>query len=224
MVGSQLPHYGVQAQIVEEAFALKGITVEYTFYPPARSLEHGQKGSMNGVVGMPFSKKNATGFVFSQAIIQSPMVFFHHREVLFNWQNLSDLSGHTVGLLSDSHYESQLKFAIENQAFAYEYRKEYKVNFKKLVIGRVTLFPYDLHRGYFLLKRNLPTDKAKQITHHKKPIQLSTYHLFLSKKHPDHLALVKTFNEGFNQLKASGRYEQIIKKHMFKLEETSVIK
>ena len=47
-LGQNLPHHGVASRIVEEAFALQGVQVQWEFYPWARALRSAEQGKSDG--------------------------------------------------------------------------------------------------------------------------------------------------------------------------------
>lgn len=53
--------------------------------------------------------------------------------------------------------------------------------------------------------------QAEQITHHKKPVRVSTYHLILSRQILKNRDLMKAFNDGLFELKKSGEYDKMLK-------------
>lgn len=47
-LGENLPHQGVASRIAAEAFALRGIEVQWEFHPWARSLKMASQGERDG--------------------------------------------------------------------------------------------------------------------------------------------------------------------------------
>ena len=222
MMGENLSELGVQSHIVKEAYELVGVQIDYKFYPPARTFELAQNGKVDGLVGWVYSGQRAKRFAYSAPIIKSPLVLFHHKQIPFDWETMEDLKGHTVGIVSKNFYGEAFHAAAAQGIFETEEVSLDAVNFRKLVIGRVTLFPYSVHSGYRVIKESLPSDKAQLITHHPKPIKSSEYHLLISKRNKKHRELIKQFDTGLKKLVNSGRYFEILKQHKMKLKESSV--
>lgn len=213
MMGSDLPHLGVQAHIVEAAFSHSNINVEFAFYPPVRVFEYARTGQLDGLVGWVHSTDREALFTFTEPYLESPLVFFHHKHIPFDWQEMADLKGHTVGLVTKNHYGQAFHQAAERKVFDIEYTALDEANFRKLYIGRITLFPYNRYAGYNVLSKNLPKAQARMITHHPKPLKHSAYHVLISKQTNKHQALAKKFNEGLKAIRQSGLYNTILRQH-----------
>ncbi|MBU2711113.1 hypothetical protein [Zooshikella harenae] len=76
-LAEELKFNGVAAHIVQEAFALVGINVEYGFFPWARSYEYAKFGRWDGTIIWVYTEERARDFYYSDPIIEGPAVFFH---------------------------------------------------------------------------------------------------------------------------------------------------
>lgn len=87
----------------------------------------------------------------------------------------------------------------------------YDVLFKKLLKKRIDAVPQVRNVGNYFLRMNLSdTDRAK-ITYSPTVIQERKYHIIFSKQHEtENLKFKKLFAEGLQQIKANGRYNQLL--------------
>jgi len=85
------------------------------------------------------------------------------------------------------------------------------LNFKKLLYGRIDIFPNDPVVGYAQLRNNFTPDQVKLFTHHPKRLEKNTLHLIISKKSKHGDYFLKKFNCGLTKLKESGRLKQMYK-------------
>ncbi len=81
-------------------------------------------------------------------------------------------------------------------------------NFKKLLLGRIQLFPQFLETGYYQIKTNFTSDQIKLFTHHSKPLKVTPSSLIISKKARKGKHLIALFDNGLKQLKESGKYKK----------------
>lgn len=214
-----LKFYGPDSQIVTESFAMEGIKVVYGFFPWQRSYLLSKNGTWDGAIGWPYSKKRAKYHYYSELPInEGEWVFFHRKGFIFDWNNIDDLKkakfGITIGeWILDG--EDEVTKALRQGDLEIEYVRKDELNFLKLSMGRIDIFPQQLDVGYEQLN-NLVTEKkltkeaAFNITHHHKPFRRMALYLLLSKKIKQNKDLIKLFNKGFKRLKKSGKYEEII--------------
>jgi polar amino acid transport system substrate-binding protein len=209
--GQHLPDYGCDSQVVTEAFALEGLRVEYEFLPWARGMLLSQNGVMDGAIewaGTP--EQQRTHFVNDEPLSKQQWVFFYRRDSSHPWQHLEDLKDRTIGLTIGYAY---------NDAFA-ELRRQYPVmfkeaasdliNFKKLLSGRIDLFPIERAVGYFLIRKELSPEEQVKLAEDPKSLVEFTPHLLLSRVRPENEQRMQLFERGLRRLKASDRYRAIM--------------
>jgi polar amino acid transport system substrate-binding protein len=88
-----------------------------------------------------------------------------------------------------------------------EYADEDIQNFKKLVNGRIDIFPLGLYVGKYFINRYFPTYKEK-IKFSDKAMHEGEQYL-ISYKSQESREIMRRFNSGFKKLIESGRYEKI---------------
>ena len=81
-------------------------------------------------------------------------------------------------------------------------------NFKKLLAGRIDIFPSGLVNGFSLLQKEFDPDKSQLLTYHLKPLSNITGHLAFTRSRHDSANLLQIFNDGLSKLKEEGLYDQ----------------
>ncbi len=209
-----LKHYGVANHIVQEAFKLVGVKVEFGFFPWARSLYYVQEGEWDGTGFWSPNTEWQDTLSESDPIGEIKFVFFHRKDNPFDWESVDDLINNKVeiGLTIGYNYE--------NPDFKREYsgggRLEKRVqwatsdelNFKKLLRKRIDVFIQEYFVGYDMMKSMFPPEEYNFITHHPTPLTVTPAVLLLSKKVKKNERMLQLFNQGLQQLKESGRYDQ----------------
>jgi len=206
-LSENLPHYGLASRIVSEAFAVKGITVEYGFFPWARSLDLAREGEWDGSVVWHKTPEREVDFYFSDSVVENRDVFFHLKSYTFDWQAMKDLAGLRIGGTIDYNYGETFMQAEQAKQISVERIASDKLNFQKLLGGRIDIFPLDLEVGLSLLRESFTPEEAAQITYHPLPMQTSPFSLMLSKKIARNVELMELFNAGLQELKDSGRLQ-----------------
>lgn len=205
-----LKYYGIGSRIVTEAFALEGIRVKYSFFPWKRALKIAQDGDLHGVVGFEINSERASFFYASDNVWEAPWVFFHLKTYQFDWKTFDDLRAKKIGASLEYMYTPEFLEAEHSGMISVDRAPTDLMGFKKLLIGRLDIFPQLVDVGYYQLEKLFDTKTVKLFTHHPTPIGKHTEQLLLSKKHEQSKRLIIVFNRGLKRLKDSGLYEKFI--------------
>ncbi|MGD9947720.1 MAG: hypothetical protein AB7U29_04480 [Desulfobulbus sp.] len=84
------------------------------------------------------------------------------------------------------------------------------LNFRKLLNRRIDLFPMERAVGQYLLKSSFTTKEQAAISIHPKAINEFAPHLLLSRVVEGNEQRMQLFDQGLQQLRASGRYRGIM--------------
>lgn len=83
-----------------------------------------------------------------------------------------------------------------------------ELNLRKLLAGRIDLFPLEREVGYHLLKTKFSSKEMAKVTYHPKPLGIDGYYLILSKNDKRNKKMMEIFDKGMNELKAKGRLKK----------------
>lgn len=203
-----LKHYGVISRIVTEAFALEGVTVNYTFLPWKRAYPYILEGKLDGVGYATKKKEREAHFYFSDPIFQKKRVFFHFKDYAFEWRTIEDLQDIKIGALSGYSYSHEFDTAVDTGLLTIQRVETHKQNIRRLLTkNRIDLALTTIDQGYDVLQKFFP-DKIDQITFHPKPLHSPDMHLMRSKKVAKNKELIVLFNRGLAKLKSSGQLDQ----------------
>ncbi len=202
-------HYGLVPHIVTESFALEDIKVEYGFFPWARSLKLTEDGVWDATCcWSEKNKERLKKFLFSDRVLAEKLVFFHLKSFSFDWNTVEDLKGIEIGTTLGYSYGIAFDEADKNGTLQVEHTPSDEINFRKLLAGRIKIFPIDEIAGYFIIRRDFKEKVVNKFTHHPKTIIDNPQRLLISKKLKHSKRIRKLFNKGLNQLKESGIYDQ----------------
>lgn len=209
--GENLPFYGYDSHIVTKAFAIEGIKVEYTFVPWVRAFHmvENKDKNISGAVGGGSGPEFLAYSLVSNPTSSFEMVFFHRKDYKFDWNSFDDLRGLSIGLTRGYDYNDKIYKMIEKGQLKAQWVSEDEINFKKLLRGRINIFPNDNLVGMSQLKASFTKDEIKMITFHKKSTSKETLHLILI-KNDENVKLMEKFNRGLEKLKENGSYHKII--------------
>lgn len=205
-----LPHEGVVSHIIELAFAESNITVKWQYYPMSRAFMMAKSGRNAGTASYGFSKGRIDGMYMSDSIISSATYFYHLKTTHFNWHNINDLAGLKVGITNKLNYGDLFNNAIKDNIFIVDNAQHDNLNLKKLLAGRIDIFPMTSGIAEYSLMTNFPKGTLDKITYNKKPIREYDSFIFFPKSSPKSISLLASFNQGLHKLHKSGQYQQII--------------
>ena len=200
--------HGILPCVVASAFSLEGITVEFKAVPQGRAFKEANKGVLNGAVGWNRNAEREQLFYYSDPLMQKERVYFHLKDYAFDWDTIDDLKGVKIGGDQTTNYSEAFMKAEKNGEIKVFRTHDKKLNFRKLVAGRIQVYPMVREAGYKFINEDLSPEDAKLITHHPKVMHAASWHLIFTKKKEENIRLVKVFNQGLKKLKDSGKYDQ----------------
>lgn len=206
----KLKYAGVASRIVTEAFALEGVEVHYRYFPWSRALRNAATGEMDGTFLWFDSAERRKTFLISDPVIDIQYVFFHLKNKPLSWNSISDLENLSIGATLKYTYGEQFDTAEKEKRINVDRVASDELNFKKLVKGRVDIFPCDLDAGLELISKLFTPEEAENLTWHQKPVRAAPHHLLLSRKAADSEKLMMLFNKGLKTLKESGKVQQYL--------------
>lgn len=203
-------HYGSAHRIISEAFASEGVDVEYGWHPWARSLMFARNGDWDAAALSQKTEDKEHYFHFSEPVMQAEKVFFYLKEADFDWQNLGDLKGITIGGTIGYSYGDEFDRASESNDVNMVRTTKNTQGFRMLLERRTDVFLLEKRAGYFLLSKQFP-DQAHLIVHHAKPVQTVNFYLIFSKRIAGIEEYIVHFNRGLSELKQQGLVEHYLK-------------
>lgn len=197
----------VAQQVVIESFESQGYQVKLDYFPWSRSLKLASEGAYDGTFPWIENAERSTLFLYSDPIFTQTVVFFHHQEAEFNWQQFDDLHQYAIGGTQDY----QAVFFLNQYGINQEISIDEETNFNKLVKRRIDAYPTGKIRGQYLINQTLTPDEAQLITFNDKPLFEDKMHILFTKQNRARSEmLMKAFAKGLEELIASGRYDEIM--------------
>lgn len=213
-LGKDEPGYGIASRIVTRAFERAGYQVEYGFFPWSRSLYLARQGHWDGTAVWLPSEQRSEDFHVSEPVMVTEYVFFHRRDMEFDWDMPADLSGYRIGLTQDYDYGKVIENALDLELVRSERVSSDKLNFEKLIAGRIDLFPMDRIVGQEMLEEYFSRKEREMITWHPNPVRLDRLRLLLSREVPENAERIEAFDSALHEMRMSGEIEEILVRAM----------
>jgi polar amino acid transport system substrate-binding protein len=207
-MSKDLKHYGAGSRIIKEAFESRGIRVEFKFYPWKRTLLMVKKNKVDATGLWGFTKEREAYSFYSEPVIKDNVYFYHLKSFKFDWQNISDLKGLTVGGTLAYNYGKRFNQAVAQKIFEFEEAPTDLLNLKKVLHNRIHIYPLEGSAAAMLLNKYFKPEERKSITYHQQPLRIPSYYLLMSRKNPHNRVLIDQFNQELKRMRKTGKIEQ----------------
>ncbi|MHC4884373.1 MAG: substrate-binding periplasmic protein [Planctomycetota bacterium] len=206
-----LKHSGVASRIVTEAFQEGGVEVTFAYKPWKRGFEEAKAGKLSGTFLWFDKAERRKDFLFSDPVVDITYVFFYRKDKPFAWNTVEDLKGLKIAATKEYTYGEAFEKAEKAKTIKVERTSKDIQGFKKLLAGKVDVFPCEVDTGLELIKKEFSVEDVAKLAWHPLPVKKAPHHLLISKKTAGAEALLKVFNKGLADLKADGRLARYLK-------------
>jgi polar amino acid transport system substrate-binding protein len=207
--GKNLKNNGFVNHVITEAFQRKGYTVKFTYLPWKRAVTEAKSGQYSALSYVYWSKLRDKEFYLSAPISEEKIVFFHLKSnPIKDWKTLEDLKNYKFGATRGYTYTKEFWDAANSKRLMVDVTNSDIQNFKKLLSGRIDIFPSGLVNGKSLLQKRFDAGKSHLLSIHSKPLSKTTGHLAFIKSKKNSESLLRIFNQGLAQLKKEGLFNK----------------
>ncbi|MGI0115826.1 substrate-binding periplasmic protein [Zooshikella sp. RANM57] len=207
-VSTQLKYYGVTARIVKEAFEFSGDKVVFHFFPWSRVLKMSERGEMDASFPWSHKPEREQHHLYSDSIGEYGYVFFHLKQTDFDWESMNDLKLFVIGGTNSYNYGEAFLSASKEGIIKVEWVYSDELNWRKLLVKRIDLFPSDIEAGYAKLRELFSNKDVSRVTHHPQPLKpLTSMHLLFPKIKPESKERLRRFNKGIAHLRETGKFD-----------------
>ncbi|XLZ71392.1 transporter substrate-binding domain-containing protein [Massilia sp. SR12] len=211
-MSQSLPYGGLLTRIVREAFKAANVEVEIESLSSNNRVITGvMVGLYDGAYGWAHSPERDRKLHYSKSsIFTFRMVFFHRREMDIPWDSLADLGRYQIGATLGNHYSEEFSLLQAQRKLRVQEAASDLNNMRKLLLGRIDLFPMEEEAGQMLLLQSLKPAEQAQIAFQGRPIALIPTYLVLRRDLPNAAELLERFDQGYKQISDSGQLARIL--------------
>ncbi|WP_374580755.1 substrate-binding periplasmic protein [Pseudoduganella sp.] len=211
-MSEKLPYGGLLTRIVREAFKAANVEVEIESLSSNNRVITGvMVGLYDGAYGWAHSPERDRKLHYSKSsIFTFRMVFFQRRGMEIPWESLSDLGRYQIGATLGNHYSEEFSLLHAQRKLKVQEASSDRNNMRKLLLGRIDLFPMEEEAGQMLILQSLKPAEQANITFQAKPIALIPTYLVLRRDLPNAAELLERFDQGYKQLSDSGQLARIL--------------
>lgn len=200
---------GFMSEIVFQAFS-KTKLVPVVEFKPWKRIEEIEITKNNKVsFGWIKTQQRQAKWLYSDKIMRSSIVFITSKNNDFTWQSLSDLKPFHIGVSRGYQYGNEFE-AYKHQLKIQEVNSD-EQNIRKLVMGRIELFPVDPYVSTEIIRNSLSLKEASQLRLILEPALVDeTMHLVCAKTNNQCEEILDNFNQGLATIKDNGVLKSIL--------------
>ncbi len=206
-----LENGGPLSEIIETAFANQGYFVKLEQLPWSRAFKWTEEGKFDGLYGAWYRVEREADFVFSDPLPGNELVLFKHKKLQLSFNDYKGLKPYSIGVVRA--YANPPGF--DEAGLNLETVTTDKQNLLKLADARIDLALVDKALGKYIIKKELPAEKAAELDWVEPPLKIENQYLMFSKKAPDYRLKQEAFNKGLQAITDSGELQRILEKHGF---------
>ncbi|WP_163835573.1 substrate-binding periplasmic protein [Spartinivicinus ruber] len=207
--GEELPDYGLVSKIVVEAYKRSGYKVKFHFHTWARCMIEIEAGRIDATPIAYYTEERAKKYYYSDAFMDSTIVFFKHVKNNISWRSLRDLQSYRIGIGINIAYSP----AFDKAKFLYKIEiPDETTNLQKIALKRIDLAPLDKYVGIYYINTKYPHLKEK-LEFMLPPLYVHKLYVMFSRKIPNVKQKIDAFNKGYQAILKDGTYQSILKNY-----------
>jgi len=211
-LSAYLPNYGASSHVVQRAFELQGINVNWGFFPWKRSYVIAAAGREWDASAVWWATPNiAEEFILSEPVHATTFAFFYNKRKPLQWDNFNDLTGLTIGITAGYDYGEEFNIALEKRIFRTTTTtiESDEIALKMLALGRLDAFANDPIVAKQQIVDSLSPANQELLKMHPREFSPNNLHLIVSKKTEHAEYYITQFNSGLEKLRKSGELDKI---------------
>ncbi|WP_167494646.1 MULTISPECIES: transporter substrate-binding domain-containing protein [Vibrio] len=202
------PPHGVIVDIVEEAFESQGYTMELQIKPWSRAMKEVMRARTDALIAVWYTDKRAEKLLFSDSYLDSKQVIIAAKEDQLTYTGLPSLSGLSVGTITDYAYDQA--FLISTQFERVE-GDSLEQSIRRLQTKRVDAIISNERVAKYTLG-SMKIDK-NMYDFFSPSVSVNPLYIAIGLENPRAYELIGAFNQGLAEIKANGRYQEILRRH-----------
>lgn len=203
---SAAPDGGSVNRVVREMADAAGFEVAFEYLPWMRALELTRDGRFTATSFWYFKEERNADFIHVGPIFEDRLVFFRLIDTEEpEWTTLEDLRPLTIGAVTGYTYTPDLWRLAEEGVLSVETAQSDEANLRKLLAGRIDLFPMSAESGRVLIERLFSEQDRNRITVVERPLVVTEGYLLVSRKAANATEIAERLQSALDGRELSGR-------------------
>lgn len=173
---------GIVNQTVAEMAEKAGYSPSFEYMPWMRALELARAGRYHATSAWYFSEKRRKDFIHVGPVVEDRLVFFRRKSTaLERWENLADLSPYKIGAVTGYTITAEFWQLADDGVLSVQLAPSDEANFRKLLAGRIDLYPVSEETGWHLVDRIFGPDDRALLDIVEMPLAVTHMYLLVSR-------------------------------------------
>ncbi|MES9868877.1 MAG: transporter substrate-binding domain-containing protein [Sedimenticola sp.] len=201
---------GIAIDLANEIFSRMDVPIDISIYPYKRCLFQMETGKRDMLLMAKKTPEREKFMLYSDVVVNDPQLLYYatqHKED-FEWSELSDLKGATIGVVLGFDYGQLTQYAKKTHDYSLIVSSDDDTNLRILLAGRIDLLAMNRSTADHLIKKN-PELKGK-IRAATNPISVAEFHFAISRK-GNATHLLPRINETIAEMNSDGSLERILR-------------
>ncbi|MFD1159594.1 substrate-binding periplasmic protein [Roseovarius aestuarii] len=188
--GQDLPGHGLVNTHVRSVAKAAGFDVEFHYMPWKRALEATRRGIFDVSSYWYYSAEREDDFIYVGPIQMDTIVFMVRDDFpTEDWNALTDLSGLRIGVVPGYTYTQEFWDLGDSGVLDLFEAPSDEANLKKLLAGRIDVFPVNSGVGQHTLENALSPDEQAQLRTLETPLSTTPGYVLVSRSAPGGVSL-----------------------------------
>jgi polar amino acid transport system substrate-binding protein len=210
LIGQKLPYGGMLTRIVVEAFRKEEVDVKLIEVPNNRAITGVMIGLLDGSYGWAHNPERDKKLLYSHhPIFDYRMVFFQRRGEEHPWKHLADLGALRIGVTLGNFYSDEFASLQAAGVLHVEEAETELSSMRKLLAGRIDLFPMEEEAGQFIVIGNFSPEQQAKISFQSEALSTVPTFVVIRRDLPHATELIERFDRGYQQLKNDGELDRL---------------
>lgn len=210
-VSSSAADGGPVNNLITRVFEHAGYATEFKFMPWKRALELTRRGRHDASSFWYYKEERNAEFYHAGPLFNDNLVFFRVKsDTPLEWNTLSDLAGLKIGVVDGYTYTPELWDLGRGGVLQLEAGPSDEANLRKLLAGRLDLYPLSEPTGVHLLNEAFTPEERARIEILEKSLSVTVAYLLISKKVEGAEQMAEDFNAALTALRAEGALPEIV--------------
>jgi len=176
------PDGGIVNRRIRQIAEAAGYEVEFRYMPWMRALEQTRSARFAATSFWYYKEDREAEFIHVGPVVRDRVVFFRRSDVdMPDWSRLEDLGGLTVGAVSGYTYTTEFWDLADAGLLNVEIAQSDEANLRKLLAGRIDVYPMSKESGRVLLLRLFSEAEIGRIEVDPRPLMVTEGHLLVSR-------------------------------------------
>lgn len=208
-VDSSMPERGLAVELVTKALERKGYKSTLSIDSWRRALDGVQLGVFDASCAIWKTADREQHLLYSEPYLENKISFIKKKSLQLNYQQLDDLKGYMIGVVSDYAYGEEFTQSRELIKIPANHIIQ---NLQKLASGSIEITLGDERAINYKLQQFFPVE-VSSFEFIEPPLTYKDLYFAVSKANKSAPKIISDFNQSIEEMKQDGSYDQIVNKY-----------